>query len=102
MPRSFAVCPTTSLLLLSASQFGSPAREDDKFWVRFFDAVLGPYGRPHQSLLDLHDFQTAYGMDPGGVQCGSCKRIPRDGQDRGGMYDGVEYGTFGKSHHRHT
>ena len=59
MPRSFAVWPTTSLLLLAASQFASPTREDDQFWDRFFDAALGPYGRPHQSLLELHDFQTA-------------------------------------------
>jgi hypothetical protein len=76
MPRSFAVWPTTSLLLLAASQFASPAREDDKFWDRFFDAVLGPYGRPHQSLLELHHFQTAYGMDPGGVSVGLAKAYP--------------------------
>jgi hypothetical protein len=63
-------CPVV-LLLLTGSQFPSPTREDDKFWDRFFDASLGPYGRPHQSLLELHDFQTAYSMDPGGVECGS-------------------------------
>ena len=102
MPRSFAVWPTTSLLLLAASQFVSPAREDDKFWDRFFDAALGPYARPHQSLLDLHDFQTAYGMDPGGVQRGPGKGIPRDGRGRGSMYTGTEYGAFGKSCRRHA
>ncbi len=102
MPRSFAVWPTTSLLLLTASQFASPAREDDQFWDRFFDATLGPYGRPHQSLLELLDFQTAYGMDPGGVQCGPGKGIPRDGQGRGSMYEGAEYGAFGKSRRRHA
>jgi hypothetical protein len=92
MPRSFAVWPTTSLLLLAASQFASPTREDDQFWDRFFDAALGPYGRPHQSLLELHDFQTAYGMDPGGVQRGPGRGIPRDGQGRGSMYEGPEWG----------
>lgn len=102
MPRSFAVWPTTSLLLLAASQFASPAREDDKFWDRFFDAALGPYGRPHQSLQELHDFQTAYGMDPGGVQRGPGRGIPRDGQGRGSMYEGPEWGAFGKSRRRHA
>jgi hypothetical protein len=102
MPRSFAVWPTTSLLLLAASQFASPVREDDKFWDRFFDSVLGSYGRPHQSLLDLHDFQTAYGMDPGGVQRGPGRGIPRDGQGRGSMYEGPEWGAFGKSRRRHA
>ena len=102
MPRSFAVWPTTSLLLLAASQFASPAREDDKFWDRFFDAALGPYGRPHQCLLELHDFQTAYGMDPGGVQRGPGRGIPRDGQGRGSMYEGPEWGAFGKSRRRHA
>jgi hypothetical protein len=76
----------------------SPAREDNKFWDRFFETPLGPYGRPHQSLLEIHDFQTAYDMDQGGVQCGSGRDIPRDGQVRGNMYEGEEYDSFGKSH----
>jgi hypothetical protein len=97
MLRSFAVWPTTSLFLLTESQFASPAREDNKFWDRFFETALGPYGRPHQSLLEIHDFQTAYVMDQGGVQCGPGRGIPRDGQGRGNMYDGAEYDAFGKS-----
>jgi hypothetical protein len=66
----------------------------------FFDAALGPYGRPPQSLLEVHDFQTVYGMDPGGVYRGSGRVIPRDGQDRGSMYEGPEWGAFDKSRRR--
>ncbi len=61
------------MLLLTISQFTIPVSSEDKFWDIYFDVALGPYDRPFETLQEAHDFQTAYGMTPGGGKTGPDK-----------------------------
>ena len=70
--------------LHSFGQFVSPWTQEghDNFWNSVFDAALGPYGRPFESLQDLQDMHTAYGWSVTGGNSGTGKGVAKDGRVR--------------------
>jgi hypothetical protein len=74
---------------------------EDTFWDSYFDAALGPYDRPFETLLEEHDFQTAYGMSPGGGKTGPVKGVPKNAEGRKPQYLCKEEGAEGQSRWSH-
>ena len=86
MVRASLVWPRRGMLLLTLSQFAKPVSPEDKFWDSYFDAALGTYARPFETLQEEHDFQTAYGMPPGGGKAGPGKGVPKNIEGRKPRY----------------
>jgi len=101
MVRASLVWPRRGMFLLTLSQFAIPDSPEDTFWDSYFDAALGPYARPFETLLEEHDFQTAYGMPPGGGKAGPGKGVPKNAEGRKPRYLCKEEGAEGHSRWRH-
>ena len=101
MVRASLVWPRRGMFLLTLSQFAIPDSPEDTFWDSYFDAALGPYARPFETLLEEHDFQTEYGIPPGGGKSGTGKGVPKNAEGRKPRYLCKEEDTEGQSRWRH-